>query len=134
MNVKERLAATVAARRGWAVVRQVSLLAVADTSANREIVRGHPTLFAGFVRHRLTRAAFEAAQGRLLTWISHREASRPAWIAGRQRVRRETRRQISRGDQYPKTVGRTDGLPAPISQEVRVGELEADSAAVSRTS
>jgi len=50
ISVKERLAATVANRRGWTVRRQLSILATAETSANREIVRAHPTLFAGFAR------------------------------------------------------------------------------------
>ena len=56
LNVKERLAATVAERRRWKLRRQTVLLAVADTSANREIV-AHPALFADFVRRRLTPAA-----------------------------------------------------------------------------
>lgn len=87
LNVKERLAGTVAQRRGWVVRRSVSLLAVADTSANREIVRKHPTLFAEFARRRLGRATFTPDDARLLTWVSHEEAARPPWVAGRERVR-----------------------------------------------
>lgn len=101
MNVKERLAATVAERRGWIIGRQLSLLASADTSANREVVRAHPTLFAGFARRRLTRAVLAAERGRLLVWVSHEQASRPAWVAGRQRVRRRMSAQVSRGEAYP---------------------------------
>lgn len=87
LNVKERLADTVAQRRGWVVRRRVSLLAVADTSANREIVRRHPTLFAEFARRRLSSAAFAPDDARLLTWVSNEEAARPPWVAGRERVR-----------------------------------------------
>ena len=87
LNVKERLSGTVAERRGWAVRRRMSLLAVADTSANREIVRRHPTLFAEFARRRLRHAAFTPGHARVLTWISHGAAARPPWVAGRERVR-----------------------------------------------
>ncbi len=91
LNVKERLAATVAERRGWRVRRQTVLLATADTSSNREMVRAHPTLFADFVRRRLTPATLDTAQRHMLTWVSHEQASRGTWIAGRERVRRATR-------------------------------------------
>jgi len=106
MNVKERLAAKVAERRGWTVRRQHSLLAAADTSANREIVQTHVTLFAGFARRQLTRAALETDHERLLVWISHEQASRPTWVAGRQRVRHESRGQFSPRESYP-------GFPIP---------------------
>jgi hypothetical protein len=86
INVKERLAVSVAERRGWVVRRRVTALAVADSSANREIVRRHPTLFGAFAVKRLSRAALNAEQ-RVLSWVSHGEASRPPWLAGRQRVR-----------------------------------------------
>ena len=78
---------TIAERRGWVVRRRMSLLVVADTSANREIVRRHPTLFAEFARRRLSHAAFAADHQRLLTWVSHGSAARPPWVAGRERVR-----------------------------------------------
>lgn len=111
LNVKERLAATVAERRGWTVRRQLSLLAAADTSANREIVQTHPTLFAGFARRRLTLAALETAHDRLLVWVSHEQASRPKWVAGRQRVRHTTRGQFSPGESYP-----GDAMPAHMTE------------------
>ncbi|MDQ3691557.1 MAG: helix-turn-helix domain-containing protein [Chloroflexota bacterium] len=97
LNVKERLAASVAERRGWKVRRQTALLAAADTSANREIVRAHPTLFADFVRRRLSAAALDANPRHILTWVSHEQASRGAWVAGRQRVRRASRSQALDG-------------------------------------
>lgn len=36
LNVKERLATTIAERRGWTVRRRVTVLAVASTAANCE--------------------------------------------------------------------------------------------------
>lgn len=88
LGVKERLAATIAERRGWTVRRRVSVLAAAATASNRVIVRSHPSLFAGFARSRLTVAALQGGEDRLLHWVSASEASRSTWIAGRQRVRR----------------------------------------------
>lgn len=87
LNVKERLAATVAQRRGWIVRRRVSVLAVAATTANRDIVRSHPSLFAGFARRKLTVEAVRGEDQRILHWVTASQASRGAWIAGRRRVR-----------------------------------------------
>jgi transcriptional regulator with XRE-family HTH domain len=87
LDVKERLAATIADRRGWQVRRRVSVLAVAATAANREIVRSHASLFAGFERRRLSVAALRGEGDRLLHWVRPAETSRRAWIAGRRRVR-----------------------------------------------
>lgn len=88
MDVKGRLAATIAERAGWVVRRRVSVLAVAATTAAREVVRTHPTLFAGWDRRRLTVAALRHGEARLLHWVAASHASRGSWIAGRQRVRR----------------------------------------------
>ena len=88
LDVKKRLAGAVARRRGWTVRRRVVLLAVADTHGNRATVAGHRSSFASFAPRRLTRSAFEGSSARVLTWIPARQASRRAWLAGRQRVRR----------------------------------------------
>jgi transcriptional regulator with XRE-family HTH domain len=88
LSIRERLVGTVADRRGWSVQRRVSVLAVAGTSANREVVRAHPALFKEFARRRITDAALAAGHTRILTWVSNGQASRPPWIAGRVRVRR----------------------------------------------
>jgi hypothetical protein len=95
LNVKERLAATVAERRGWSVRRRISVLGVADTTANRDIVRSHPSLFASLARRRLTATMVRGDELRLLHWISASRASRRSWIAGRRRVRRPRVRDFS---------------------------------------
>lgn len=87
INVKERLAATVAERRGWRIQRRVTVLAAADTTANRKVVREHSTLFAAFVPRRLTLAAVRGGPDRLLIWVAAESAARTSWLAGRQRVR-----------------------------------------------
>lgn len=87
LNIKERLATTIAERRGWQVRRRVSVLGVASTAANRDIVRTHPSLFATFDRRRLTMAALGAGSERILHWVDPSDASRQSWIAGRRRVR-----------------------------------------------
>jgi transcriptional regulator with XRE-family HTH domain len=89
LNVKERLVPNIAERRGWPVRRRVTVLSVAATVANREIVRTHPALFATFRTVRLTRTALQAgASDRMLNWITPERAARSSWMAGRQRVRR----------------------------------------------
>ena len=85
-SVRERLAPTIARRRGWIVDRVVTMLALADVPATRAIVRRHPSAFASFAVRRLGRRAV-AANDRILVWVSPARAARPAWIAGRQRVR-----------------------------------------------
>lgn len=97
LNVKERLAAIIAERRGWTVRRRHTLLAVASTFANREIVRTHPSLFGRFATRRLSRAAFEGHSKGILHWVAPATARRTSWRAGRQRVRR--------------SPGRPDGQP-----------------------
>lgn len=89
-NVRERLAATIARRRGWIVEHVVTLLAVADATANRSVVGRHSSLFASFTVRRLSRQAL-TRHDRLLVWVSPARASRTKWIAGRQRVRRPPR-------------------------------------------
>jgi transcriptional regulator with XRE-family HTH domain len=89
LNVRMRLSSTIAERRGWRVRRAVTVLAVADTSANRAIVRSHRTLFGGFESRRLSLAALGRDSARLLHWARPAAASRSSWIGGRQRVRRQ---------------------------------------------
>lgn len=87
LNVKERLAATIAERRGWKVDRCVTVLAVAHTAANRTVVREHPSLFADFDTRRLTIAGLRSGR-RLIHWVQA-DGGASAWLAGRQRVSRQ---------------------------------------------
>jgi transcriptional regulator with XRE-family HTH domain len=104
LNVKERLAPSVAGHLGWQVRRRVTILWVAATSANREVVRAHPTLFAGFAVRRFG-ALSEGRDARVLCWIAAVTAARPAWIAGRQRVRPRRRQHLSpRADNPTRTI------------------------------
>lgn len=86
LNVKERLAATIAERRGWNVNRRVAVFAVASTAANRRVVREHPSLFADFDARRLTIAGLRLGN-RLIHWVKA-DGGAGAWLAGRQRVSR----------------------------------------------
>ena len=87
LNVKERLARTIAERRGWAAVRLVAVLAVASTVANRQVVRDHPSLFAAFTARRLTIGGLRS-EGRVIHWVNA-EVGHGSWLAGRQRVSRK---------------------------------------------
>lgn len=86
LDVKQRLVARIAARRGWAAQRQLTVLAIEATSLNRRIVRSHSALFEAFAVRRLARSTVQTP-GRALVWIPASRAGRPAWIAARQRVR-----------------------------------------------
>jgi transcriptional regulator with XRE-family HTH domain len=100
LDVRMRLAATVAANRGWSVgtveadggqPRLLTLLAVADTPAAHRIVRRHPALFARFNRHGLSvraQLARPTRSGRLLMYVPAHAASRRRthWVATRRRV------------------------------------------------
>lgn len=87
LNVHERLATTIARRRGWSVDSCVSVLIVADTASNRSVVRAHGSLFGAFAVRRLTRSALSGAD-RLLVWLAPKRAGRMTWIAGKERVRK----------------------------------------------
>jgi len=87
MNVRERLASTIAGRRGWEIRRTVSILAVADGALNRSVVRRHPALFKTLEVRRLSRTALAAGR-RLLIWVPPASAGRSSWVATKQRVRR----------------------------------------------
>ena len=102
LNVKERLAATIAERRGWKVNRTVTVLAVAHTAANRAVVREHPSLFADFPVRRLTSAGLRSGH-RLIHWVKA-DGGASSWLAGRQRVRRQ--RAIS----HPRGLAAPDAL------------------------
>ena len=86
LNVKERLAATIAERRGWKVTRCVTVLAVAHSAANRTVVREHPSLFAIFDTRRLTIAGLRSGRP-LIHWVKADDEA-GSWLAGRQRVSR----------------------------------------------
>ena len=110
LNVKERLAETIAERRGWKVRRCVTVLAVAHTGANRSVVRGHPSLFADFDTQRLSIAGLRTGR-RLIHWVKA-DGGAGSWLAGRQRVSRQ--RAIS----HPRGLALSDSAPtgAPGSQ------------------
>ena len=91
LNVRLRLARSIARARGWYPAAISALLAVAGTSLNRERVGKHPSLFVGFeidavAIRRWLRAP--AGDHRWLLWIPPGAAGRTRWIAGRQRVGR----------------------------------------------
>lgn len=90
IGVKERLAATLARRRGWTASQVVVLLAIADGAANRAVVRAHPESFADWQPRPLAVRSVTRA-GRSLSWIPAQRAGRDAWLAARQRVRRPRR-------------------------------------------
>lgn len=124
LNVKERLAMTIARRRGWNATRQVTVLAVADVSANRRIVREHPSLFADFSVRRLSVAGLRNRH-RVLHWVRP-SAAESSWMAGRQRVSRqrasgESANSHQRGvatASPPRTVGSDRELPATAEMAV----------------
>jgi hypothetical protein len=87
MDVKLRLAATVAGRLGWPIRRRKLVLVVAATSRNRHIVAAHHSTFASFEQHQLGRRWLRPpAPDRLLLWVTPACAGRQRWIAGRRRV------------------------------------------------
>jgi transcriptional regulator with XRE-family HTH domain len=88
LDAKQRLAATVASKRGWTARRRVTVLAVASTATNRQTVHEHATLFGGFARRRLSGSFLAGADDRLLVWVVAPRSARQGWVAGRQRVRR----------------------------------------------
>ncbi len=96
MNVKQRLAPQLARERGWEVSEVASLLAVASTSASRQIVRQHRTLFgpmtadAARIRRWITTPNGPAAANgaaAMLLWVPAAQLGKRTWIAGRRRVR-----------------------------------------------
>lgn len=103
LNVKERLAVTIAERRGWTVNRCVTVLAVAHTAANRTVVREHPSLFANFDTRPLTTARLRPGR-RLIHWV-RADGGSGSWLAGRERVSRQ------------RTISHPRGLTAPDSPE-----------------
>ena len=94
LDAKERIASTIAQRRGWQATRRVTLLVVANTSLNRRVVARHPALFAGWRVSRLSVPAVVRG-GRQLIWMAAGSAQRSAWTAGRQRVRTRNGRSPS---------------------------------------
>jgi transcriptional regulator with XRE-family HTH domain len=90
IGVKQRLAATLAERRGWAVNQVAVLLAIADGAANRAVVRTHPETFADWQPRPLSLRSL-TRPGRSLCWIPSQRTGRDAWLATSQRVRRPPR-------------------------------------------
>ena len=112
LNVKQRLAATIAQRRGWKVDGCVTVLAVANTAANRRVVREHPSLFADFDARRLTIAGLRPGN-RLIHWVKA-DGGAGAWLAGRQRVSRQRAISHPRGivsSNTPATASQAGQLP-----------------------
>jgi transcriptional regulator with XRE-family HTH domain len=89
IDLRERLAQTIAGQLGWKPHATVILLAVAQTDTNRQIVRRHPRLFARFAQRTLRHGSAPVRTGdaRVLLWIPSRRVGRDAWLAGRRRVR-----------------------------------------------
>ena len=91
LDVKARHASATAAARGWRTTRTSTLVAVADTSANRELVRAHGTLFGRFERNAARIEAWfrrpRAAATSLLLYVAPEHGRRDAWLATRRRVR-----------------------------------------------
>lgn len=113
LDAKQRLATTVAAKRGWTVQRTLTVLAVASTIANRATVRTHPTLFGRFIPRRLSATLVGGTDDRSLVWISARDGDRQGWLAGRQRVRQTKRPQLSARAAYAPSDGET-GPPLEV--------------------
>ena len=86
LNVRERLVPAIARRRGWAIDRRITALAVAGTASNRKIVRAHAALFESFAVRRLGQGAL-ATDRRVLVWVTSQRTARRTWVAGRERVR-----------------------------------------------
>jgi Holliday junction resolvase-like predicted endonuclease len=86
MDVRERLVAVIARRRGWRMERRVTMLAVAASAANRMVVRSHPALFQTFTVRRLGLSGL-GADGRMLVWVTPQRTARRTWVTGRERVR-----------------------------------------------
>ncbi len=103
LNVKERLAPVLAARRGWAVERVSAVLALASTARNRAILGAHPTLFRSFAARTLRARGGPVAATRTLLWVPPARARRSQWLAGRRRVRRPTGSASEREPRVPLT-------------------------------
>lgn len=86
VDVRERLASHLGRDRGWVVATPISILAVADTQHNRDIVAAHPATFAGWSRRRFRATRPASSVRRQMLWIPPSTAGRPAWLAGRRRV------------------------------------------------
>lgn len=100
MNVKRRVAPNVARERSWEVKQVGSLLAIASSSASRQIVRQHETLFAPFITGdaAIRRWIKQPVGGvPMLLWVAAPPAKK-SWNAGRARVRPKlTTKASSRG-------------------------------------
>lgn len=86
LDVRERLAPRLAADRGWSPSRRVSVLAVAATARNRDVVRRHRSLFAPWHRATLGSDLTASRGARLLVWVPAAAAGRGVWLAGRRRI------------------------------------------------
>jgi len=91
VDVKERLAATLARKRGWRPATVSVLLAITRTDANERKIHRLAALFSGFgLRGREARAwlADPVGAARMLVFVTPSEAGRAVWRNSRQRVRR----------------------------------------------
>jgi transcriptional regulator with XRE-family HTH domain len=86
VDVRERLASHLGRDRGWVVAKPISIIAVADTQHNRDIVAAHPATFAGWSRASFRAALPVSSVRRQMMWIPPSAAGRQAWLAGRRRV------------------------------------------------
>jgi transcriptional regulator with XRE-family HTH domain len=90
LNAKVRQARSLARVRAWPVARVVSVMAVASTHANREVVRLHPASFRNWTQHAFRPgwpAQASTTPDATLLWVAARASGRSSWLAGRRRVR-----------------------------------------------
>lgn len=86
IDVRERLAPRIAADRAWSPARRISLLGVADTAHNREVVRMHRAMFADWSRLMFRSTVRPSEASRQLFWVPAAVVGRSSWLAGRRRV------------------------------------------------
>jgi transcriptional regulator with XRE-family HTH domain len=99
VDVKERLARTIAAKHDWHPANVSVMLAVTDTDANRGHIERLRSLFASFsLRGTAVTSWLRAPLGapRMLTYVAASAAGRSDWHNGRQRVRKPSPASASR--------------------------------------
>lgn len=90
LDAKERLARTIALRRGWNARSVAVMLAVTETNRNLGRINRFRSLFDGYSLRGTAARRWIAAPGgsaRLLLSVKPGEAGRQTWRNGRQRVR-----------------------------------------------
>ncbi|HEX6139603.1 MAG TPA: helix-turn-helix domain-containing protein [Candidatus Limnocylindria bacterium] len=91
LDAKERLTPAIAGHLGWHVGEVSSVLAIAATDRNRQLVRCHAALFAAFTQRTFRGGDPCSSAGRSILWVPAAAAGRHTWLAGMRRVRRVRR-------------------------------------------